>query len=38
MLNIVVGYEAYYFLAGYSSYHQISIAPEDRYKTTFNMD
>ncbi len=35
MLNIVVGYEAYSFLDGYSGYHQISIALHDRYKTTF---
>jgi hypothetical protein len=31
MSNIVTGYEAYYFLDGYSRYHQISIALEDRY-------
>jgi hypothetical protein len=35
VLNIVVGYEAYYFLDGYLGYHEISIAPKDRYKTTF---
>jgi hypothetical protein len=38
MLNIVVGYEAYFFLNGYSGYHQIFIAPEDKYKTTFVID
>jgi len=35
VLNIVVKYEAYSFLDGYSGYHQISIAPEDRYKNAF---
>jgi hypothetical protein len=35
MLNIVVGYEAYFFLDRYSRYHQISITPEDRYKIAF---
>jgi hypothetical protein len=35
MLNTIARYEAYYFLDGYSRYHQISIAPKDRYKTTF---
>jgi hypothetical protein len=34
VLNIVVGYETYSFLDGYSKYHQISVAPKDRYKTT----
>jgi hypothetical protein len=38
MLNTVIGYEAYFFLDGYSGYHQIFIAPEDRYKTTFVID
>ncbi len=38
MLNIVVGYEAYSFLDGYSRYHQISIAPKDIYKITFVID
>jgi hypothetical protein len=38
VLNIVTWYEAYSFLDGYSRYHQISIAPEDRYKTTFVID
>jgi len=35
VLNTIVGYEAYSFLNGYSKYHQMYIAPEDRYKTTF---
>jgi hypothetical protein len=35
VLNTIVGYEAYYFLDGYSGYHQISIALHDIYKTTF---
>ncbi len=30
MLNIVVGYETYSFLNGYSRYYQISITPEDK--------
>jgi hypothetical protein len=38
MLNTIVGYEAYSFLDGYSGYHQISIAPKDKYKTTFVTD
>jgi hypothetical protein len=38
MLNIVTRYEAYSFLDGYSGYHQISIALEDKYKTTFVTD
>ncbi len=38
VLNIVAGYEAYSFLDGYSGYHQISIIPEDIYKTTFIID
>jgi hypothetical protein len=38
VLNIIVGYEAYSFLDGYSRYHHISIAPKDRYKTTFAID
>jgi len=32
VLNIVIGYETYSFLDGYSRYHQISIALENRYK------
>jgi len=35
VLNIVVGYHAYSFLDGYSGYHQVSIALEDRYKIAF---
>ncbi len=38
MLNIIVWYEVYSFLDGYSGYHQISITLEDRYKTTFVID
>jgi hypothetical protein len=38
VLNIVIGYETYSFLNGYLGYHQISIAPKDRYKTTFVID
>jgi len=38
MLNIIVGYEAYSFLDGYSRYHKIFIALEDRYKTAFVID
>jgi len=37
-LNIVVRYEAYSFLDGYLGYHQIFVALEDRYKTTFVID
>ncbi len=38
MLNIILGYEAYFFLDGYSRYHQISIAPKDRYNIAFVTD
>jgi hypothetical protein len=38
VLNTIIGYEAYSFLDGYSGYHQIFIAFEDRYKTTFIID
>jgi hypothetical protein len=38
VLNIIVRYEAYSFLDGYSRYHQISIALEETYKTTFVTD
>jgi hypothetical protein len=38
VLNVVVGYEAYSFLNGYSGYHQIFIAPKDKYKTAFIID
>jgi len=35
VLENVGGQEAYSFTDGFSSYHQIKIAPGDRYKTTF---
>jgi hypothetical protein len=35
VLSIVARYEAYSFLDGYLGYHQIYIAPNDRYKATF---
>ena len=35
ILKNVGGQEAYSFTDGFSGYHQIRIAPEDRYKTTF---
>jgi hypothetical protein len=35
VLENVGGQEAYSFTNGFSGYHQINIAPEDRYKTTF---
>ncbi|XP_061955587.1 uncharacterized protein LOC133677523 [Populus nigra] len=35
MLDMLIGYEYYYFLYGYSGYNQIAIAPEDQEKTTF---
>ncbi len=38
LLNTIARYEAYSFLDGYSRYHQISIALEDKYKTTFVTD
>jgi hypothetical protein len=38
VLNIVACYEAYSFLDGYFGYHQLFIALEDRYKTTFVID
>ncbi len=38
VLNTIVGYEAYSFLDGYSKYHQVSLALEDKYKTTFVID
>jgi hypothetical protein len=34
----VGGQEAYSFTDGFSSYHQIKIAPENRYKTTFSTE
>ncbi len=38
VLNIIIGYVEYSFLDGYSGYHQISIAPKDRYKIGFVLD
>ncbi len=38
VLHSVVKYETYSILDGYSGYHQISIAFEDRYKTLFVID
>ena len=35
MLDRLVGHSHYYFLDGYSSYNQISIALDDQEKTTF---
>jgi hypothetical protein len=35
MLNIILGYEAYFFLNGYSRYHQISITPKVKYNIAF---
>jgi hypothetical protein len=35
MMNTIAGYEIYSLLDGYLGYHQIFIAPGDRYKTTF---
>ena len=34
-LENVGGQEVYSFIDGFSSYHQIRISPEDRYKNTF---
>jgi len=38
VLNTIIGYEAYYFLDGYLGYHQISIAPKDKYNIAFVID
>jgi hypothetical protein len=38
VLENVGGQEAYSFIDGFSGYHQIKIAPEDRYKTTFSIE
>jgi hypothetical protein len=38
VLNTVVRYETYSLLNGYSGYHQISIAPKDKYITAFVID
>ena len=35
MFDILVGYEYFFFLDGYSRYNQIAIALEDHEKTTF---
>jgi hypothetical protein len=35
VLSTIARYETYYLLNGYLGYHQISIAPEDRYKIVF---
>ncbi len=35
VLNTIARYETYIFLDGYSRYHQIFIALEDRYKIAF---
>lgn len=37
MLDRLAGKEWYCFLDGYSGYNQISIAPKDQEKTTFNL-
>jgi hypothetical protein len=36
--NIIARYEAYSFLDGYFEYHQLFIAFENKYKTTFIID
>ncbi len=38
VLHMVVGHEVYSFLDGFSSYHQITITSEDRYKIVFIID
>jgi hypothetical protein len=38
VLENVGGHEAYSFTDGFSGYHQIKIAQEDRYKTTFAIE
>jgi hypothetical protein len=38
VLNMVVGHEVYSFMDGLSSYHQITITLENKYKTTFIID
>jgi hypothetical protein len=38
VLENVGGHEAYSFTSGFSGYHQIKIAPEDRYKTNFSKE
>jgi len=38
VLNTITRYETYSFLDGYSKYHQISIALEDKYNIAFVID
>jgi hypothetical protein len=38
VLENVGGHEVYSFIDGFSGYHQIKIAQEDRYKTTFSIE
>jgi hypothetical protein len=38
VLENLGGQEEYSFTDGFSRYHQIRIAPEDRYKTTFSIE
>ena len=38
VLENVGGQEAYSFMDGFSRYHHIKIAPEDRSKTTFTIE
>jgi hypothetical protein len=38
VLNTLTGFETYYFLDGYSRYHQIFIASKDRYNNAFVTD
>ena len=38
VLEKVGGQEIYSFTDGFSSYHQIKIAPKDRHKTTFAIE
>lgn len=37
MLDRIVGKDWYYFLNGYFGYNQISIAPKDQERMTFNV-
>ena len=38
VLDNVEGQEVYSFIDGFSGYHQIRIAPEDRHKTTLSTE
>ncbi len=38
VLDMVVGHEVYSFLDGFLGYHQITIAPKNKCKTTFIID